>query len=79
VCGVDGACRGRCGCESIGAVEQFNASLDLEAGAVDQEGDEIVGLAGRELAEGVQLTEQGLPFAGDDAGEGVETAPSRGG
>src|SRR5581483_2601658 len=32
LCGVDRACRGLCRRESVGAVEQFNAGLDLEAG-----------------------------------------------
>jgi hypothetical protein len=38
----------------------------------------MVGLAGSELAQGVQLPEQGLALVGDDLGEGIGARPRRG-
>lgn len=62
----------------LGAGEELDAGLDLQARAVDEQGDEIVGPARGELAQGVQLAEQGLALAGDDRGEGISAGPRRG-
>lgn len=48
------------------AVEQLSSGLDLEGGAVDQQGDEGVLFVGSEGAQRVQFAEQRFAFAADD-------------
>lgn len=62
----------------IGAVEQFDAGLDLEACAVDEQSHERILLSDGELAQGVQLAEQRLALAAYDRAQHPVT-PARGG